>query len=80
MSSPKSQCRINVPLKLDSERPEYHRSILTWRETPGTCGEFAADSTGIQKFTAIKHAGFLGSIMFTTRQCCLNPGRLYPLC
>ena len=70
---PRVNARINMPLKLDSERPEYHRSILTWRETAGTCGEFVADSGNSEKFAAAKHAGLICSIMFAARQCCTKP-------
>ena len=76
---PRVNARINMPLKLDSERPEYHRSILTWRETPGTCGEFVADSTGIQRSSRLLSMRNSSALLCLPQgNVVLNPGEVVP--
>jgi gephyrin len=40
--------KVAAPIKLDQERPEYHRVTLAWRAV-GTGGYFVARSTGFQR-------------------------------
>ena len=50
---------LEAPLKLDPERPEYHRAQLCWRRGTGDGGAgggFIASSTGVQ-FSLWSHSG-----------------------
>jgi gephyrin len=53
---PRSRChhsrvhaRLDMPIRMDPARPEYHRAQLSWRSTIGSGGEFTATSTGLQR-------------------------------
>jgi gephyrin len=71
--------RIAMPLKLDPVRPEYHRSVLTWRETVGTSGEFIADSTGIQRSSRLLSMRESSALLCLPKgNTTLNPGEIVP--
>lgn len=42
------QAQLTAPLRLDAQRPEYHRAHLVWQSTPGGGGGWLAQSTGNQ--------------------------------
>ena len=68
-----------MPLKLDPVRPEYHRSMLTWRETVGTSGEFIADSTGIQRSSRLLSMRSSSALLCLPKgNTTLNPGDVVP--
>ena len=76
---PRINTRINMPLKLDPVRPEYHRSMLTWRETVGTSGEFIADSTGIQRSSRLLSMRSSSALLCLPKgNTTLNPGDVVP--
>jgi len=49
-------CRLAAPIKLDAERPEYHRATLRWGSW-GAGGGFLAQSTGVQQSSRLLSFG-----------------------